>query len=358
MKNLGHSPRESGSLCVVRRLSCVLASLALSLAVGCGDAAPWKVQDSGTDAFLYDVCVVRVPRTGDMCGWCVGSEGTILATSNSGETWVQQNSGTSSDLYCVDFVDALHGWAAGADGTVLATTDGGGTWTEQRSWWWAGSDDWVPDQTSTCLYSVDFVDAKRGWAVGMFLEGSAFAIASTKDGGQTWRARDFMMQGHLDSVAFTSRSRGYAVGDNWDSTATVFATTTDGGRSWDWDSVDGGPGLESVVFSDARHGWAVGEGATILATTNSGRSWGEQEWEMSGFIMTLRSVHFIDDRHGWVVGDDGLIVVTGNGGRTWSLQPADSEASLRAVAFGDAMHGWAVGESGTILATSTGGARQ
>jgi hypothetical protein len=55
----------------------------------------------------------------------VGDFGTILHTSNGGEAWGMQSSGTSNLLWSVYFADPAHGWISGEKGTILATENGG-----------------------------------------------------------------------------------------------------------------------------------------------------------------------------------------------------------------------------------------
>lgn len=50
----------------------------------------------------------------------------ILRTTDGGENWVDQSSGTSWDLFCVFSTDANTGTVVGEFGTILRTTDGGG----------------------------------------------------------------------------------------------------------------------------------------------------------------------------------------------------------------------------------------
>jgi len=59
-------------------------------------------------------------------GTAVGEAGTIVRTTDGGETWVTQDSGTTSALNGVSFTDANTGTAVGQNGTILRTTDGGG----------------------------------------------------------------------------------------------------------------------------------------------------------------------------------------------------------------------------------------
>ncbi len=71
--------------------------------------------------------------------WAVGHNGTIIYSSNGGNTWSMQTSNVNTTLYDVDFSDTLHGLVAG-DSYVLYTHDGGNTWhianlgIEEESW--------------------------------------------------------------------------------------------------------------------------------------------------------------------------------------------------------------------------------
>ena len=65
----------------------------------------------------------------DTRGWVSGSNGVILTSTDQGQTWQRQNSGTTSQLNAINFLpDGLQGWAAGNDGLILSTSNGGATW--------------------------------------------------------------------------------------------------------------------------------------------------------------------------------------------------------------------------------------
>ena len=55
----------------------------------------------------------------------------IIKTTNGGESWVSQLSGTTNNLFEVSFTDADIGTAVGYEGTILRTTDGGENWISQ-----------------------------------------------------------------------------------------------------------------------------------------------------------------------------------------------------------------------------------
>jgi photosystem II stability/assembly factor-like uncharacterized protein len=61
-------------------------------------------------------------------GWAVGKHGTIIYTSDYGETWSFQTNPAESTLFDVDFSDSLHGLCCGYD-DILYTTDGGQNWS-------------------------------------------------------------------------------------------------------------------------------------------------------------------------------------------------------------------------------------
>ena len=176
---------------------------------------------------------------------------TILKTTNGGQDWQPQNSGSGIKLLSVYFTDNQTGWAVGYNGTIIKTTNGGDNWEAQIS------------NTSFELWSVYFSDNQTGWAVGEDL--GKVSIEKTTNGGEEW-------------ISFNSGIIG---------------------------------SLFSVHFTDNQTGWAVGWNGIILKTTNGGENWGSQ---YSGTSIILRSVYFIDNQTGWAVGQQGTILKTVDGG--------------------------------------------
>ncbi len=60
-------------------------------------------------------------------GTAVGQLGTILRTTDGGQTWVREGSGTNQDLYGVSFLETNIGNAVGAFGAILKTAAQGPT---------------------------------------------------------------------------------------------------------------------------------------------------------------------------------------------------------------------------------------
>ena len=249
---------------------------------------------------------------------------TILATGDGGATWAPQTSGTQSDLWAVQFLDAKTGWAVGTSGTILATGDGGATWAPQTS------------GTLSVLIAVQFLDAMTGWAVG-----TSGTILATGDGGATWAPQTSGTLSNLSAVQFLDAETGWAVGES----GTILATG-DGGATWAPRTSGTRSNLLAVQFLDAKTGWAVGDSGTILATGDGGATWAPQT---SGTQSHLSAVQFLDAETGWAVGDSGTILATGDGGATWAPQTSGTRSNLYAVQFLDAKTGWAVGNSGQMV---------
>ena len=70
----------------------------------------------------------------DNTGWIVGSGGFITKTTNAGNEWIEQNSGTTSTLKSVQFINQNTGWICGEGGLILKTTDGGLNWVSLSEW--------------------------------------------------------------------------------------------------------------------------------------------------------------------------------------------------------------------------------
>ena len=151
-------------------------------------------------------------------------------------------------LNSVHFVNATTGWAVGYVGRILRTTDGGENWNIQSS------------GTGEILNSVHFTDQNTGWAVG-----EHGIILNTTDGGTNWNSQTISMWYNLESVYFTNNNTGWTVG----SSGTILKTI-DGGINWNSQISGTTNWLTAVSFTDTVNGIVVGENGTILRTTNGG----------------------------------------------------------------------------------------
>jgi photosystem II stability/assembly factor-like uncharacterized protein len=76
-----------------------------------------------------------------------------LRTTDGGETWTTVPTNLNVTLLSIQFASDKEGWVIGRTGTILKSTDEGQTWVREES------------TTRQNLYSLYF-NKKIGWAVG------------------------------------------------------------------------------------------------------------------------------------------------------------------------------------------------
>ena len=212
------------------------------LAVTSDGGVTWTSQTSGV---LTDLARIRFADLHH--GWVVGTGGTILATADGGATWTPQPvSGAPSDLLSIDVVTPLSAWVVGSGGFIAVTADGGATWTRQ------------PSGTTNDLFGVDFIDAQRGWVTGDGI------ILATTDGGATWTKQSgggvWQYLAFFD-VAMTGPQTGWLAG-TWG----LMGSTTSAGVTWAGQILGGESTLFGLSFAGSQHGWAVGAAGTVFCT--------------------------------------------------------------------------------------------
>ncbi|MEA1949903.1 MAG: YCF48-related protein [Planctomycetota bacterium] len=90
---------------------------------------PGELPDGLGRHFDFEALAVRGPKC-----WLAGAPGTrVFVTDDAGQSWRAFPTGHNLPIRALTFVDDQNGWAVGAMGTILATSDGGQTWKRQRS---------------------------------------------------------------------------------------------------------------------------------------------------------------------------------------------------------------------------------
>lgn len=200
-------------------VACLLLSLPLfgSLKVGAGETAKANQVPSQAPVLVHPekAAIIAATLAGQRIV-AVGDYGVVLLSDDGNKFRQAKSVPTRTVLTSVYFLNDKQGWAAGHDGTILATTDGGETWQIQRA---------EPGKDRV-LMSIWFENAQHGLAVGQF----GLAL-ETNDGGKTWQERKLVegeaAERHLfqifagpDGLAFIAAEAGSLL------------RTTDGGRSW------------------------------------------------------------------------------------------------------------------------------
>lgn len=263
----------------------------------------------------------------DKTGWVSGKHGTIMKTTDAGETWTAQLGGDpaakGADIKDLFFVDATHGFAVGESESViqhklLGTADG-------ETWRQVGTVGTPMKGYHDYAFSTP--------TNGVFVEGgTGGGIYHTVDGGRTWKpalehcVAKVRIQGlnkdigcELRSVDFVNESLGHAAGASGGGVIFVLRTE-DGGATWNYLSVSE-PGVghndenyfaQHVYFLDDNNGFvSVHRAKKMLITHDGGKTWDENP------VPVVGRIRFADPEIGWA-SEDNTFSFTTNGGKSWT----------------------------------------
>jgi photosystem II stability/assembly factor-like uncharacterized protein len=302
----------------------------------------WRLLPVPTSRDLNKVCFLD-----SLNGWLAGDSGTIIKTTNGGQSWSTQNSGTTADIVDLFMLNTNRGWAVAysiaydsAGAYVLQTSDGGAHWRCEP----------YADRSKFFL-SMYFLDSLNGW-----MAGASGDMVRTTDGGTEWVPAAIdpdspHLYWNLARVKFVSSQRGFAVGGRFDMCGVLWRSTN-GGSSWVNSSLGPEP-LCDLAFSDSANGIGVGGdyefGASMIRTTDGGGTWGFQ-W--LGVFGQAKAISFRTATEAWSpLGFAGASMYTTNGGDSWTSvsSPAPIHQAMNDVQFTDRKTGYMAGDSGIVL---------
>lgn len=287
--------------------------------------------------------------------YAVGGPGLAIAsaTNESATSWqVASYSQFADTLRGVAFIDAERGFAVGDDGRILRTLDKGAHWEAfNRTFESYDDPQWADLRFDGAAYAVAFADAEHGVIVG------EDRILRSSDGGQQWqRVPQSLDHIALQRLQFVDARRGWAVG----SSGTVLRTD-DSGAHWVTVSLgDEVVHLMGVSFSDPTHG-CIGGGYKVWCSADAGQHWQRAEVSLPKGIdgdssLAMTQLLMRDASQGWFVTRDGLIFDTSDGGRHWRLWMdviASAQGQLTGVELWGLALGrdraWAVGAGGFVV---------
>jgi len=323
-----------------------MVSLALAIFQGqrVFSQGSWERIDVPTGEWLRSVWFVD-----SLYGWAAGNAGTIIQTSDGGESWEVQDSQTENNIADIFFLDRQTGWATSFNftqspyGTVLLkTTDGGEEWTQQ-----------IYPEENYFMNCILFLDSLTGW-----MGGSPHALVKTTDGGMTWQ------QAYVDTstlaffpvlkIEFYDDTYGYASGGLFDIAGVVWRTW-DGGDHWyaidpleaPADEVRGLYCFDSLHVMGAGGDPDFGFGVGIIRTEDGGLNW---DYDELGYPGNAYDLDFRNETEAWApLGPRRKFIYTVNGGKKWAEVLTPDSTIIFDVCFPDSLHGFAVGPEGAML---------
>lgn len=272
----------------------------------------------------------RVQFVTPLTGWACGGNGTLVKTTDGGDTWTSVNLGSTNFLTTLFFITENIGWVGGTNAIFMKTTNGGVSWTAQ---------DISELQTIQNLF---FINSLTGYSTSAKTNGLS-QLAKTTNGGTIWNviATSSFAWGE---IKFTSELTGWVEAPNY------FAKTTDGGVTWTRLLFDGSN--QDFYFINNYTGWVASENV-MKKTIDGGESW-------SVHVLPIAfpySVKFLNQNTGWCVGTSasgGVICRTINGGVNWIFQKVEANNTYYDIFFINDNTGWASGNS-IISSTQNGG---
>ena len=290
-------------------------------------SAQWMEVDPGIDVdYFTDVYAVS-----QNVAIVVGTDGTIIKTTDGGDTWLQKESGTNEILSDVQFPSAEIGFIIGGNGTFLKTIDGGETWT---------SIDGI------CAGVLSCVNENL-----IFVRCSGSLYKST-DGGENWietiNAPDILR------MQFVNDSKGFAGNYLWENNDwenPYIFITNNGGISWETVS-----GVAPFHFLDENLGYYYLGG--LHKTTDSGNTF-EQLTIGQNELFTLADIYALNENTIWGIiflslldGDTssrGFMKISSTDSETYEevqLWDSDPDLNFNSIHFANETLGYAVGSRG------------
>lgn len=272
-------------------------------------------------------------------GWVCLNKGLIYKTTDGGQNWFEQNSGTTKNLVKISTVNQNIVWTVATDGYVYKTTDGGATWTEHN---YGAAVPWI---TFAICDLVKFFDENIGFIFGGTFTGTTKRIYMLKssDGGITWSKKDSL-------VSTTTRkwydidfygSNGVVVGDKKD----IQKYTTDFGETWTFSTP-----INDNFFRDLKYVKylsptvviTIGEGnefsgvpVPVYKSTDGGVNWQKKNQSLITVYDRVKGAYFKNSLEGIGVGNDGFskafVVKTTDGGETWTPSVLDYAFGFNAL---------------------------
>lgn len=293
-------------------------------------SSQWVQATSGTTNFLTSVQSI----TGTI-NYAAGFSGTVLKSTNSGQTWQTLTSPSANNINKIFFPPmgtATTGWVATTG--VYKSTNGGVNWVQQIA---TGS-----------FIDLAFIDLNTGFAVRTTI------VSKTTNGGINFTNINYTSNSAISAnrIIFVTGQTVMVLGvDNANDTTFVFKSTNLGDT---WTQIFKTPGVFfDMKFVNTTTGIMCGDNGLVKRTTSGGSSWNNITSSTSNDLL---NIHFASSNIVYMVGSAGTILKSTNAGVNWFTQVSPITANLRAInVFPADDNGILVGAGGNILRTTNGG---
>ncbi|MBD0345515.1 MAG: photosynthesis system II assembly factor Ycf48 [Coleofasciculus sp. Co-bin14] len=321
----------------VRKLKQIVILVAVAfICVSCKYAPsvsynPWQVVTVPTESTLQGLAF-----TGNTShGWAVGSNATILETTDSGKTWQEKRLELGEQNYRFTSVSFTgeEGWIVGEPSILLHTSDGGASWSR------IPLSEKLPGAPNT-IVALGANSAEMATNVG--------AIYQTKDAGKTWKAMVEEAVGVVRNLSRSDDGKYVAVSAR----GNFYSTWEPGQKAWVQHNRNSSKRLQNMGYGQDGRLWLLARGGLLqFSSAQDPEAWEKPmnpEFSTSwGFLdVAYRTAEEI-----WVAGGSGNLFCSFDGGKTWQKDREIEQvpSNLYKIVFITPEQGFIMGQKGVLL---------
>ena len=322
---------------IVRFLKQIVILLAIALlCASCSKVPtlsnnPWQLISLPTEASLLDIAF-----TDDLThGWLVGTDSTLLETTDGGKTWQSRSLELGDQKYRFTGVSFAgdEGWISGEPSLLLHTTDAGKSWSR------IPLSSKLPGAPNTIL-ALGPNSAEMTTNVG--------AIYRTSDAGKNWKAMVSEAVGVVRNISRSADGKYVAVSAK----GNFYSTWEPGQDAWVPHNRNSSRRVENMGFAQDGRLWMLARGGQIQFSGSEDKdSWEEAAYpERSGSWGLLDLAYRTPDEI-WLAGGSGNLFRSSDGGKTWQKdrEVEDVPSNLYKILFLTPERGFIIGQRGVLL---------
>lgn len=324
-----------GSFELVVRKSIALVCICL-LCMSCASSIPtlsfnpWNEVSLPTDSTLSDLVF-----NDENHGWIVGSNATLLETTDGGDVWIQRDLSLDDDRYRLTSIsfEGNEGWIVGQPSLLLHTSDEGQTWSE------------IP-LSSKLPGSPILITALGPDSAEMVTD--LAAIYRTADGGQTWKGQVLYGSDLILNIARSPEDNYLAVSER----GSFFLTFKPGQDTWDPHIRTSSRRIQNMGFGFDDRLWLLLRGGGVqFSEPNSIDEWDDPISPERRNQWGLLDLAYRTPKEIWVTGGGGSLYVSADGGSTWfkDQEVDDIPSNFYRIIFTAPDQGFILGQRGILL---------
>lgn len=292
---------------------------------------PWKLVQLPVETTLQDIGFTGDP----MHGWLVGSEATLLETTDGGENWQVREIDLDDEKVRFTSVSfsGKEGWIVGEPSILLHTTDEGESWSR------IPLSPKLPGKPNQ-VFALGSQSAEMTTDVG--------AIYQTKDGGRTWKAMVQESVGVFRNISRSPDGKYVTVSAK----GNFYSTWEPGQDAWTPHNRNSSRRVQNMGFTADGRLWMLARGGQIqFSNAENPEEWEDPLYPEKSTSWGLLDMAYRTPEEVWVSGGSGNLLCSLDGGQTWQKdrEVESTPSNFYKVIFLSPEKGFIIGQNGVLL---------